>query len=316
MTTQPLISILICTRDRASHLRATLEAIGNLHFPADLPCELVVVDNASRDETAQVVAVAGHKAKNLEVRYVREEQPGVGRARNVAVNAARGELILFTDDDVRPDEGWLAGMSTPLLSGEADAVAGGVRLAPHLERDWMTTTHREFYACSRAYDGPPGALVCANMSFHRRVLEKVPGFDEEMGPGKLGFGEDTLFSFQMVEAGYRLHGAWDVQVEHHFDESRLTHAALQKRAVQAGHSSAYLWHHWLHADMTVPRVRLALNKARLALVQLRREKRSDGEGCSMREVRVWDKIGFYEQYLIEKSRPRNYAPRGLVKLHS
>jgi len=316
MKPQPLISILICTRDRAPHLRATLDALEAIVYPADLPCELIVVDNASKDETAQVVAEAGQKSKNAEVRYVQETRPGVSHARNAAMNAARGELILFTDDDVRPDANWLAGMSTPLLNGEADAVAGGVRLAPHLERDWMTTTHREFYACSRAYSGRPGALVCANMSVHKRVLEKVPAFDEELGPGRMGFGEDTLFAFQLIEAGYRLHGAWDVQVEHHFDESRLTRQALKKRSLQAGSTNSYLWHHWIHADMSVPRVRLALSRVKILLTQLRHKGQVEPEGCSLQEAQLWEKAGFYNQYLIERSRPRNYALRGLKKLHS
>ena len=315
MHKQPLISILICTRDRASDLRQTLEAIANLRFSVELPCELVVVDNASRDETAQVVEEAGKKAGNLEIRCIHEASPGLSYARNTAIKAARGEVILFTDDDVRPDANWLAGMSTPLLNGEADAVTGGVRLAPHLERKWMTDTHRGYFACSAHCSGVPGALVGANMSVHRRVFEKIPAFDVELGAGRMGFAEDTLFSFQLLEAGYRLHGAWDVQIEHHFDPSRLGREPLRKRALQQGHSNAYIWHHWLHAKQLGTRARLGLRCAQQAILQLKHREQGD-EGCSLAEAEILENIGFYQQYLIEVRRPRNYAKRGLIKLNS
>ena len=57
---------------------------------------------------------------------------------------------------------------------------------------------------------PPTAgdfdLTGANMAFARRVLDKVPGFDRELGPGGLGFCDDTLFSLQLRTAGFRLAG--------------------------------------------------------------------------------------------------------------
>ncbi len=55
-------------------------------------------------------------------------------------------------------------------------------------------------------------MVGANMVFHRRVLSKVPGFDTDLGagPGSLGFGEETLFSRQLTEAGFRIIGLFEM----------------------------------------------------------------------------------------------------------
>ena len=322
MPKAPLISILICTRDRALHLRETLAAIGNLDFPSDLPCEMIVMDNGSSDETPHVVKNAASQFRNLEIRYLHEVRLGLSVARNAALAASRGEMILFTDDDIRPEANWLRGMSTPLVNDEADAVAGGVRLASHLERDWMTTTHRGYFACSDHCSGVPGALIGANMAFSRRVLEKVPAFDTELGPGRpgfaLGFADDTLFSFQLKEAGFRFHGAWDAKVEHHFDVSRLSREALRNRALQQGRSMAYVWHHWLHATQSATSLRLALRKAQLGVLQLRSGKNNSTkvEGCSLLEAQLLENIGFYRQFPIEARRPRQYSRRGLVKLDS
>jgi hypothetical protein len=60
----------------------------------------------------------------------------------------KGDIFLFTDDDVRPTENWVEGMCRPIVEGKAHAVAGGVVLAPELERPWMTLMHRAWLAAS------------------------------------------------------------------------------------------------------------------------------------------------------------------------
>jgi hypothetical protein len=127
-------------------------------------------------------------------------------------------MILFTDDDVRPPEDWIDGMCEPILLGKAQAVAGGVRIAPKLHRPWMEALHRGWLASTEGIDpAAPYTMFGANMGFSREVLSKVPAFDTELGPGALGFGDEMLFSWQLLEAGYQIHGALDVAVEHHFE---------------------------------------------------------------------------------------------------
>jgi hypothetical protein len=85
------------------------------------------------------------------------------------------------------------------------------------------------------------------MAFHRRVLSSVSGFDPRLGPGALGFGEETLFSSQLLDAGFRLGTRLDVRVEHHFDLSRLTRHHMLLIAERMGRSEAYLSYHWRRA---------------------------------------------------------------------
>jgi glycosyltransferase involved in cell wall biosynthesis len=295
-------------------LRQTLDAIATVDIPEDMPCELVVVDNDSTDETAEVVR--SFKITHMPLRYVHEPRKGQNYAYNTAMAVARGEVFLFTDDDVRPPRNWIEGMCRPIVSGAADVIAGGVSIAPHLERPWMEMPHRTWLASTDWSAVNPDGIVGANMAISRRVLLKVPSFDTELGPGALGFGGETLFFLQLKRAGYRTGTAFDVAVEHHFDESRLSRQGLLDRLAMAGRMFAYLDYHWEHRIIPYPRLRLMKGMMRLAYQRLRRRQEvRASEGMPVWEMFAVSGVYFYKQYLIERKRPHNYEKHGLVKLN-
>lgn len=124
---EPRASILVCTRNRADLLRGCLES-----FAADrsvVPREIVVVDNASTDGTAAVVRSFAAESPHP-VRYVLEHRLGTSHARNAAVRASRGDLILFTDDDILVCDGWADALAAGLDDPSVSVVAG--RILP----DW------------------------------------------------------------------------------------------------------------------------------------------------------------------------------------
>jgi glycosyltransferase involved in cell wall biosynthesis len=309
------VSIAICTYNHCESLRLTLDAIGRVHVPAGLDCELLVIDNASTDGTAELIKRS--QIGKLPLRYLYEARQGQSFARNAALVAARGRFIMFTDDDVRPPANWIEGICAPLLTGSAHAVAGGVRIAPHLERPWMGWRHRAWLASTDSLDPKePQYMVGANMAFSREVLKKVPAFDTELGPGASGFHDESLFSFQLRRAGYKIVSALDAQVEHHFDKSRLLRAGFLDIARKMGHSSAYRAHHWEHKKVRRPRLELAL--ARLRLAKWRWQKRhecSSAEGMPDWEMALLQELNFLRYYLVERRRPRNYEQYGLVKIN-
>jgi len=308
------VTIAICTYNHSASLRETLQALASSRVPENLDCELVIVDNASTDQTAEVIR--SYKPGNLPVRYIYEARRGQCFARNAAIASARGDVILFTDDDVRVPQNWIEGMCSPLLTGAVHAVAGGVKVAPHLQRPWMEWIHRAWLASTDYInmDEPP-SMVGANMAFRKKVFERVPMFDTELGPGALGFHDESLFSFQLKEAGYRIVSAFDVVVEHHFDESRLLRSSFFDSARKMGRSSAYLAHHWEHQTISHPLLRLALWRLRLIKWGWqRRRERMGAEGMPEWEVMMLWKYYFYRYYLTEHKRPRNYDKHGLVKL--
>jgi cellulose synthase/poly-beta-1,6-N-acetylglucosamine synthase-like glycosyltransferase len=245
-----------------------------------------------------------------------EPRKGQVRARNLGLSAAEGEIIIFTDDDVHPRADWLEQLCPPLINGVCDALIGQVRLAPHLERAWMTRRLRAFLSVTEGMeDGWLTEMIGANMAFHRRVLQRVPSFDEELGPGALGFGDDSLFSWQLEQAGFRLGRAPEAVVEHHCDESRLLRLHYLDSAKKHGQARAYLLHHWKHETINFPRLRLAY--AWVKLVRRQIISRTDTrliEGCAEWEISLISESEKYRSFLKERQRPRNYKKYGLVKL--
>jgi hypothetical protein len=107
------------------------------------------------------------------------------------------------------------------------------------------------------------------MAFHRRVLAAAPRFDVALGPGALGMGEETLFSYQLVAGGFRLGSAFEVQVEHAFDTGRLCPRGLQGIARAMGRSEAYIAHHWHGTSSSDVRMKSVEAKLRLAYWRIR-----------------------------------------------
>lgn len=320
------VSILICTRNRAGHLRDTLRSVNGLAVPKHLDPRLIVVDNGSTDATSAVLN--DPPVEIMPVRRVVKPEPGVARARNTALREASGQILLWLDDDVRVPTDWLACMTRPILEGEADAVAGKVVLAPRLEKSWMRPFHRTALASTESIDPEaPKDIISANMSFKRDVLADVSGFDPELGPGsQVGALEDTLFSWQLQEAGHRIEMSTEAAVEHHFDERRLTRDAFVRAAIARGRSFSYIRYHWLHYTQEnwthrghsyqvwrQPQLMLAKRLADRKVKEWRHWLTRTDEVIGKREF--WAIINLYSlrQYLIERTRPRNYEERGLKK---
>jgi GT2 family glycosyltransferase len=219
-------------------------------------------------------------------------------------------VLAFIDDDVRPDKGWLAALTAPILSGGAHAVAGAVRLAPHLLRPWMTSRHRSWLASTERLDFVRVRnLIGANMAIAREAFDRVPGFDPDLGAGALGFGEETLFARQMLDAGLRLAGAPDAVVEHHFDPSRLTRASWLESARKRGEKAAYLAHHWEGRGEDGVALGRILSAARLFYGRARRP--GDvfrDEGCAEWEMLLVRDLHFWRALAALRGVPRKYRP--------
>jgi glycosyltransferase involved in cell wall biosynthesis len=204
----PPISVVICTRDRTDLLKGALEAILALDYPHR---EIIVIDNApSNNSTAELIA-------RLPVRYVKEERPGLDWARNRGIAEARHEIIAFTDDDVRPDRGWLRGIAAGFAEEEIMAVSGLVAAA-----ELETVAQQQFelkyggmlqYLDSRKFNGSELSVqdllwaskygVGANMAFRRQVFAEVGNFDValDVGTATRGGGDIEMFH-RILAKGY------------------------------------------------------------------------------------------------------------------
>jgi glycosyltransferase involved in cell wall biosynthesis len=122
------ISIAICTLNRAESLRRTLDSLVEMRVPGDLSWEIVIV-HSSTDHTNEVISeYVGH----LPVRWEFEPRPGKSNARNRAIDLAKGDYILWTDDDVVVDPGWLTAYVEAFRRWPEAAVFGG-RITPRYE---------------------------------------------------------------------------------------------------------------------------------------------------------------------------------------
>ncbi|MDD5351265.1 MAG: glycosyltransferase [Chthoniobacteraceae bacterium] len=310
------VSILLPTRNRADCLPQTFQCLASAVVPRGMEAELLLVDNGSTDATPALLAAC--RLPQMDVRVLHEPLPGRARACNAAIAAARGDILLFTDDDVHISCDWIGKMSAPLFRHEADAVSGAVRLPPHLLLPWMDEYHRGWLGSSEGFsETKVDHMLGGNMACVRRVFEKVPGFDTDLGAGMLGYHEESLFTWQLQRAGFVIRYLPGVVVEHHFPLSRLTRKAMLETAIRAGRSSGYIAHHWAHRRIRNPHYRWARARARLAYWRLRRfGLRTPPDHCPRWEMEMLTDIAYFEQFLRERGRPRHYERFGLRRLDS
>ena len=200
-----MITAAICTRNRAGMLPAALECLARQTLDRDA-YEILVVDNGSTDSTAAVLADHAKMIANL--RSVSERRVGLSWARNRAVAEARGQIIAFTDDDVRVSPGWLCAIQAG-FDGNPRAVAAGGPVHPVYEvppPEWMTPELAALHAAVDFGEAPrvltlPDHPVGANMAFCAQVLRSLGGFTPRLGfSGRRLVGCEEVHMFARVSA--------------------------------------------------------------------------------------------------------------------
>lgn len=304
------ISIILCTYDRRESCARTVAAIGRVNVPAGITCELILVKNGGSDPVRPVAADAV-LANGIVLRICHEAQTGKSRALNTGLAEARGAILVFTDDDIIPPQNWLENLTGPILRGEADGVAGDVLIPPHLDPHWLPPAQRAWLADMGFLAlGNAGRMVGGNMACSRSVLEKVVGFDVELGPGGwFGYGEDTLFSEQLRNAGFRIVDVLDATVEHHFLPHRLERKHWLEAAQKMGRTDAYLSHHWSHAQWSHPYWMLVKATLRLAVCRLHSPSKTPAasDPALPRLANATRHFAACLQYLCERHRPVRHA---------
>lgn len=229
-----LVTVAICTWNRCQLLDQTLTNLQQLHIPPGVSWELILVDNNCTDDSA---AVAVKHAKALPLRRVVETQQGHSHARNRAIDEARGELLLWTDDDVNasanwiaeyvrvanefPDAGYFGGRVTPWFADEIPAATRAMiegnlpLLAPVYSLKDYGPAVRPF----AAGEGPFGA----NMGYRTDLMRQYR-FDPKFGRVKTGLiGADEVSVVRAIQnAG--VPGVWigSTEIQHYIPPDRTT----------------------------------------------------------------------------------------------
>jgi len=239
------ITVAIPTYNRAALLRQTLAGVTRQDFPAER-YEVLVIDNNSRDATAAVVAeFAG---ADPAPRHVSEPRQGLDHARNRALAEARGEIIVFADDDILVEPDWLRQLTAPLLAdwGQKIGAVGGevVPVFPDGLPPWVAEWHAPLAFRADAGPLPPHQTpMGANLAFPRRVFARVSTFAVTLDrAGRSYFsGGDTDMIRRVRATGLEVWFAPAARVRHQMPASRTTfryaarHAFDSARSRVAGH---------------------------------------------------------------------------------
>lgn len=203
MAGPPQISVITPTRNRADRLRRLADGLARQTVGSDA-FEWIVVDDASTDPTADLLA-AEEVAGRLDLHPVEHAEPrGPGAARNAGVAVARAPLIAFVDDDCVPDPHWLeAFLATP----SSDAVLLQGRTAP----DPTEADQSGPFSRSLTTDGPGPPYVTANIVYPRALFERLGGFDASTFTL---VGEDMDLALRALEAGADCKWVPDALVHH------------------------------------------------------------------------------------------------------
>ena len=240
------LSVVVPTSNRAASLDALLRDLTGQR--GDARFEVIVVDNGSTDDTAQVAR--RHAEGDRRVGYIVEPRRGASCARNAGVAAARAPILAFIDDDVRPREDWVASILAAFARHpEVDCIGGRVEARwPCPPPRWLTRAHWPPLALqidrggSRHIDREHASacLITANFACRAEVFRDVGGFapdflrdeDREFNlrmwrAGKRGLYVDSVVAFADVQRERlekRYHRTW-------YHVTGASHARLQYREV-------------------------------------------------------------------------------------
>ncbi|MEJ5375782.1 MAG: glycosyltransferase [bacterium] len=231
----PQISVVVCSYNGSRTIRDTLEGLQRLQYPC---FEIIVVDDGSTDNTAQI-------ASSLGARVISVPNGGLSKARNIGLEAARGEIIAYIDDDAYPDPHWLQYLAWAFLNSQHVGI-GGPNIPPGKDGPIAQCV-------ANAPGGPIHVLVSdqeaehipgCNMAFRKDALLSIGGFDPRFRIA----GDDVDVCWRLQEKGWSIGYCPAAVVWHH---RRNSIKAYWKQQKNYGRAEALLEEKWPHRYNTL-----------------------------------------------------------------
>jgi len=219
--TSPRVSIVVPTYNRAESLRRLLDALDQT-VRQDEAVEVLVIDDGSTDGTRDVL-----EASTLNgLVFRRQSNAGAAAARNYGIRIARGEYVLFTDDDCVPSQTWIVDMVTKLDEEPVLAGVGGA-IEP-LHRGYLADFAQAERLADHSVDadGTVQYLATANAVFRRDALLRVGGFDEDF-PHAAGEDVDLSVRIRQVAGPLAVIVAGSVMHDHRHGIRSMTRTYWQ-----------------------------------------------------------------------------------------
>lgn len=272
----PRVSVIICTRNRGDSAVLTLETVLANSHPS---FELILVDQSTSPETHRAVARFGDDPRFI---YLPTTTRGLGRARNIGLAAARGEIVAFTDDDCSVPPNWLAVIEATfhrnprigvvfcnVKAGPFDASQGFI---PAYERQDSKLVQSMWDKCAARGIG-------AGIAVRRAAAEALGGFDEELGAG--GYFpscEDGDMAVRAILKGWWVYETAEVAVIHYGFRTWQQGKDLTQRdwvGIGAAYAKPLKCGHWSAAILVGYELLVAIRKPLESLV---RRGRPQGAG--------------------------------------
>ncbi len=241
----PRISAIICTHNRDEYLGAAIDTLLDQDFDN---YEVIVVDNASTDQTRAVVEA---RLSHPRLQYIYEATLGLSAARNAGAQAAQGEILAYLDDDAEASRGWLTALLEIYDQNPKVAIAGGrvtlIWPENHTQPAWLSvnmTGNLGAYDLGNeiTYITQPGLTPRGlNYSIKADFLEEIGGFDTKLGRvGKnLLSNEELYMTEKALKLDYQVAYLPHALVAHNVAPGRLAPTWFMRRSWWQGISECY-----------------------------------------------------------------------------
>jgi glycosyltransferase involved in cell wall biosynthesis len=264
------VSVVVATRNRAAFLPAAIQSL--LAQTSAARFEVVVVDNGSRDTTAEVISDLAQN--DPRIRTIAEPTVGLSHAKNAGIRAAQGRLILFTDDDVVVEDGWITAYTDFFGRSRGDViVAGGPVLpVPQDLSEWprwigasaLADLPSLFYGAAERRLRASEWLWGANMAAPRDLLESLNAFRTDLGRGAGGGTfEDVDLVDRLRDAGGQAWYCPSATVKHRVDVAKARPSEMLLTAFNRGCNNRISLRNggYFEPALSVPKGRLATGLA-------------------------------------------------------
>jgi glycosyltransferase involved in cell wall biosynthesis len=239
------ISVIICTCDRATSLDRVLASAAEMNVP-DVEWELLVVHTGNSNDVEKILE--SYQGR-LPLRLEREPQRGLSRARNLGVKKARGNYIVWTDDDVIVDKNWLLAYAHAIRR-RPDAVLFGGKIVPVLEPPRATWFEQNMELLPELLAVRDFGSIELPLSVHglpyganyavRAVEQRAFLYDINLGAGSGTAGEETRVIQSLLESGFKGYWLPDAIVYHLIPSERQTTKYVLERYKAQGATTVYL----------------------------------------------------------------------------
>ena len=240
-----MITVIICTYNREKYIGQLLDSLAKNDYP-ESDYEIVLVDNNCTDNTRSICERFAANHPNISFRYVEEHEQGLSAARNRGIKEAKGDIIIYVDDDALVDSDYIRSYAEHFSSSPETMAAGGPiePLYETSEPSWMSPYTKALLTAWMNYgdkvrEYPNGRFPGGgNAAYRKSVFDKVGLFNTELGrkgTALLASEEKDIFD-KMRQFGMRVLYLPTPVLHHIIPQAKLEEQYFNRLTLQIGRS--------------------------------------------------------------------------------